>query len=213
MPSNVKTNGSPTNPLVEWGASGRAIPGQAVSGDLCLVKPFDHGTLAAVVDGLGHGDEATAAAKVAVCLLEEHAGEPVSTLIQRCHERLMKTRGGVMTLASFNSRDDTVTCLGVGNVEALLVRANGGVKPVSESIVLGPGVVGYQLPALRASVLSVSFGDLLILASDGIRAGFDQDLSPGGRPQQIADNIMNRHYKGNDDAQTLVVRYLGKGHE
>ena len=198
---------------MEWGAAGRAIPGQTVSGDLCLVKSFDHGALAAVVDGLGHGDEATAAAKAAVELLEEHPGEPVITLIQRCHERLMKTRGAVMTLASFNALDNTVTCLGVGNVETLVVRAGGEVKPTSESIMLGSGVVGYQLPALRASVLSVSFGDLLILASDGIRAGFDQDLSPGSKPQQIADSIMSRHYKGNDDAQTLVVRYLGTGHE
>jgi len=180
---------------------------------MCLVKSFDHGALAALVDGLGHGDEATAAAKAAVSVLEEHAGEPVNMLIQRCHEQMMKTRGAVMTLASFNALDNTVTCLGVGNVEALIVRAGGEAKPASESIMLGSGVVGYQLPALRASVLSVSFGDLLILASDGIRAGFDQDLSPGSKAQQIADSIMSRHYKGNDDAQTLVVRYLGKSHE
>lgn len=209
----MNTNGLQHESLVEWGAAGRAIPGQAVSGDLCLVKAFDHGVLAAIVDGLGHGDEAAAAAQAAVSLLEEHTTEPVDTLIRCCHERMMKTRGAVMTLASFNAIDDTVTCLGVGNVEASLVRADARAKPPSESILLGPGVVGYQLPALRASVFKVSFGDLLILASDGIRGGFDQNLSLAGKPQQIADSIMSRHYIGSDDAQTLVVRYLGTRHE
>jgi len=209
----VSTNGSDNNSLVEWGAAGQAIPGQAVSGDLCFFKTFEHGALAAIVDGLGHGDEATAAARAAVSLLEEHASEPVDTLIRRCHERMLKTRGAVMTLASFNVLDGTVTCLGVGNVEALLVRADGRVKPASEFIVLAPGVVGYQLPALRASVLKLSYGDVLILASDGIHSGFDDKLGFAGTPQQIADSIMSRHYKGNDDAQTLVVRYLGTRHE
>ena len=209
----MSTDGLRGNSLVEWGAAGRAIPGQAVSGDLCFFKSFDHGALAALVDGLGHGDEATAAAQAAVTLLEERAGDPVDTLIRRCHERMMKTRGAVMTLASFNGLDDTVTCLGVGNVEALLVRADGRVKPPSESIVPGPGVVGYQLPALRASILKVSFGDLLIMASDGIRSGFVENLGLAGTAQQIADGIMSRHYKGNDDAQTLVVRYLGTRRE
>ena len=58
--------------LVEWGVAARPIAGEAVSGDLHLVKPFDHGVLLAAVDGVGHGDEATSAARAAVGILEGH---------------------------------------------------------------------------------------------------------------------------------------------
>ena len=51
-------------PCIEWAVATQPLPGPSVSGDLHLVEPFAHGALVAVVDGLGHGDEATAAARI-----------------------------------------------------------------------------------------------------------------------------------------------------
>ena len=70
-------------------------------------------------------------------------------------------------------------------------------------------MVGYQLPALQASVVSIAPGDLLIFATDGIRVGFTQGLVTTDPPQQVADHILNRFSKNTDDAVVLVVRYLG----
>jgi len=200
-------------PFIEWGLATQAIPGQNVSGDLHLVKPFGHGALVAVVDGLGHGDEATAVAKTTVAVLEENPDQSVITLVKRCHDTLRKTRGVVMTLASFNVLDSTVSWLGVGNVEGLLLRADNLATPSSEYAMLRGGVVGYQLPPLRASVIAIGPADLMILASDGISSGFNRDLNVSDPPQQIADRIMSLHFKGNDDALVLVVRFLGTRHE
>src|SRR5205823_3248291 len=97
-----------------------------------LVAPFAGGTLVAVIDGLGHGIEAAAATRVAIAALADAPGEPVTALLVRCHEEMRGTRGAVMTLVSFRD-DDTLTWVGVGNVEALLLRAGGGAR---ESIVL-----------------------------------------------------------------------------
>ena len=171
------------------------------------------GALVAVVDGLGHGDEATSAALTAVAMLRENAGLPVVALVQRCHQALIQTRGAVVTVASFNSLEGTLSWLSVGNVAGLLLRANRKAIPPIESAILRGGLVGYQLPALRASVIPVSTGDLLLLASDGISSGFEQGVIATDRPQEIADRIMSRHFKGNDDALALVVRYLGIRHE
>src|SRR3989442_14621880 len=110
-------------PLVEWGVATQALEGEAVSGDLHVVKPFPNGILVGVVDGLGHGDEATLAAQLAVSTLESYCHESVISLVKRCHGALAKTRGVVMSLASFNTTEGTMTWLGVGNVEGLLVRA------------------------------------------------------------------------------------------
>lgn len=202
-----------SRPCIEWGAAAQTIPGETVSGDLHLVKPLAHGALVAVVDGLGHGEEAATAAKTAVAVLEEKPDQSVIALIKRCHDALRKTRGAVMTLASFNMLEGTVSWLGVGNVEGVLLRADTRAAPASEAAFLRGGVVGYQLPPLRASVIAIAPDDLLILASDGIGSGFSQNLPVTDPAQDIADRILTQHFKGNDDALALVVRYLGTPHE
>src|SRR5256885_6028210 len=85
--------------LIEWGVASLALPGEAESGDRHLVKPVGTGVLVAVVDGLGHGAEAAAAAQAAVAALERHATESPVPLIERCHRALQGTRGVVMSVA------------------------------------------------------------------------------------------------------------------
>lgn len=196
-------------PFLEWGVATQPIPGEPACGDLHLVKPFANGVLVAAVDGLGHGDEAIAVSRTAIQVLEGQAGQSVITLVKLCHEALMNTRGVVLTLASFNTLDATVSWLSVGNVAGLLLRADITAMPYYETALLRGGVVGYQLPPLSASVFAVAPNDLLILATDGIRDSFGQGVLLKGTPQQIADSIMNRHFKGNDDGLVLVVRFLG----
>ena len=196
-------------PLIEWGVAARPLEGEVESGDLYVVKPFPKGVLVAAVDGLGHGPEAAAAARSAVAILKDYAHEPVISLVKRCHERLIRTRGAVMSLASFNALDNTMTWLGVGNVEGVLLRADAAADPPRENVLLRSGVVGYQLPALHASILPVTRGDVLILATDGIRSGFAEDVSLSDPPQRIAEQILARRATGMDDALVLVARYLG----
>jgi hypothetical protein len=86
-------------------------------------------------------------------------------------------------------------------------------KGLSDRALLRSGIVGYRLPELRPSVRTLSRGDLLIFATDGIHAGFLEGLKQSDSPQDLADGILERHFKGNDDALVLVVRYLGSSHE
>src|SRR5262245_23124306 len=110
------------------------IPGQDVSGDLYVVTPFVNGLLMAVVDGLGHGIEATNAARAAVSVFNEHPSESIVEMINRCHEALLNTRGAVMTVGSFNFFDNTLTWLGVGNVEGRLLYADLLAAPRFQSV-------------------------------------------------------------------------------
>lgn len=194
---------------VQWAAAKRAAPGEQVSGDEFLVKPFPGGILVAVVDGLGHGEEATLAARLAIRTLTAHAQEPVLALVERCHQALKATRGVVMTLGSFREEEGSITWMGVGNVEGLLIRSAPNQQPARESVLLRGGVVGYQLPALSASLVKIEAGDLLILATDGIDHDFADKLMIQDPPHRIADAIMDKHSKGTDDALVLVLRYVG----
>jgi phosphoserine phosphatase RsbX len=193
--------------VVDWGAAGFAL--EVESGDVHAVAPFPGGVLVGLIDGLGHGIEAAAAAQAAARLLAAHAGEPVVALVERCHEALHGTRGAVMSVASFQARRGAMTWTGVGNVEAVLLRADRAASPPREAIALRGGIVGYQLPHLRDWVLPVSPGDLLIMATDGLHDGFSDGVVMHESPQRIADSILARHARGSDDAHVLVARYLG----
>jgi serine/threonine protein phosphatase PrpC len=199
--------------VAEWSVASRPISGQSISGDLHVAKPFANRILLAVVDGVGHGEEAATAARRAVEILDLHAAESVIALVKRCHEALVQTRGVVLTVAKLNTAENTMTWLGVGNVEGRLLRADAKASHPRESVLLRGGLVGYQLPALQASVIPVAAGDLLILATDGIHPVFEDGIKLSGTTREIADQIMNRHFKGNDDALVLVARYLGTLHE
>jgi phosphoserine phosphatase RsbX len=195
--------------VIEWASAGMPLDGQIQSGDLPVIVRFQDGALVAVIDGLGHGPEAAFAASQAARILETSARDSVTALMQRCHEGLLKTRGAVMTVVSFDAVDSSMTWIGVGNVDGLLLRADPAAGRPREAITARGGVVGYQLPPLRASATSISPGDTLIMTTDGIRSGFTSGLCPASDLQETADSIMTRHSKGSDDALVLVVRYTG----
>jgi negative regulator of sigma-B (phosphoserine phosphatase) len=196
-------------PIVDWAVSARALAGEAESGDLHVVADFPGGALVAAIDGLGHGPEAAAAARAAATILHSHANEPVIQLVQRCHEELHKTRGVALSVASLHVGSASLAWLAVGNVEGMLFRADKAARPARESILLRSGVVGYQIPPLRAAVLPVWSGDTLVFATDGISGGFDQELSDGRDLQNITDDILLRFGKKTDDALVLAARYRG----
>ena len=142
-----------------------------------MVRPATDGILIAAVDGNGHGAEAAAAAKIAAATLEAFVRESPIALVLRCHEQLKGTRGAVMTLAFVHLRDRTLTWLGVGNVEAVLFRAARETSTAPDRALLRAGVVGYRLPPLRAEILPLKPFDTLIIATDGIKPGFDEGLT------------------------------------
>ena len=114
-----------------------------------------------------------------------------------------------MALVSVRAVDRTISWLGVGNVLGVLLRMSSVGTPKNEGIVQRGGVVGLSLPPLRVSVIPVSLGDTLILATDGIRPGFAKSLTPVAPIQQSADRILARFGLKSDDALVLVARIAG----
>ena len=198
-----------TNPLwsIKWGVAAMPLKGQDVSGDSYMIKPFQNGVLIAVMDGLGHGYEAAAASKIAIATLDTYSSGGIIAMVTRCHEVLRGTRGVVMSIAFLNLPDKTLTWLGVGNIEGILLREDAKSVILRERLLLRGGALGYQLPPLKESVIPVMTGDTLIFVTDGIRSSFEMGLKLNDKLQQIADNIRAQSAKGTDDALVLVVRY------
>jgi len=183
------------------------LPGQSESGDLSLIKRVGKGTLIAVVDGLGHGQEAASAAHAAVGALDRYSREPLIELVRRCHDDLVGLRGVVLGLAYLDPQAATMAWLGVGNVGGVLLRADPGNRPSRVTLVPNAGFIGAEQAHPMTRSVPLALGDTVILFSDGIRDGFAESLVLSNTPQEIADFVMTRQAKGNDDALVLVARY------
>ena len=166
---------------LDCGIAAQPLPGQNESGDKYVIIQSSAEALVAVIDGLGHGEDAASAARIAAEALQENAGLPVIPLLRICHQKLRDTRGVVMS---------------IGTVSRELLSLRGG-------------VVGDQLPNLITSILPVSRGDTLVFATDGVRNDFVDGITVGDPVQRTAENILAHHARGTDDALVLVVRYSG----
>jgi len=181
------------------------MDGEARSGDLAVFVPTASGALSCVIDGLGHGPEAAHAAELCADVVREHAEAPAKELMLACHERLVETRGVVMTVAWFDLERSTVSWAGVGNVDARLVHSGPDLRE-DVALVFG-GVLGYRMPNVRAATMPLERGDVLVMITDGIEAAISPALSGGGAAQTLADRIFAMHGKGSDDALVVVIRY------
>jgi negative regulator of sigma-B (phosphoserine phosphatase) len=191
---------------IEYGVATFVKPGNNRSGDVEVVSFYDGGALLAVIDGLGHGDEAFIAAQCAKTTIEAHPREPVEALVQRCHAALRPTRGAVMSLAAIDLARGTMRWLGVGNVQGIVRRSDSSARPAREELLLRSGVVGAQLPTLRSAAIPIRRRDTLIFTTDGIRSNFADGLLASATPHSLAQNILANHLQGSDDALALVAR-------
>jgi negative regulator of sigma-B (phosphoserine phosphatase) len=200
--------------LLDVGVAFTALKGESESGDLHLVRALDGGdsVLVAVVDGLGHGQEAAAAARLAIDTLERRAAATIPELVQHCHEALIGTRGVVMSVAQFDASHDTMTWIGLGNVAGVLVPGDRGDRTSYTTLVTRGGIVGSRSghPVVRPWVIPIQPHDILVLATDGLHADFGEDIVPQRDADATAKRLLERYGKGTDDALVLIARYLGR---
>lgn len=156
-------------PRIDYGVAGSVLPGQGESGDRHLICFTPHGVLMAVLDGIGHGEEAAKAARSAVSILKSHSEDPIIQLVDECHERLRMTRGVTLSLAFVHSSREVMSWIGIGKIQGVLLHpSNGRQKLRQELLLLRGGVVGSRLPPLRVAELPVAVGDTLAFATDGV---------------------------------------------
>jgi negative regulator of sigma-B (phosphoserine phosphatase) len=198
------------SPWVDCGVATFVLPGEELSGDRAIVIPSDAGALIAVIDGIGHGEEAANAANTALSILERGVNRPIISVVGECHEALRASRGVVLSVASVDMPNGMMTWLGVGNVQGVLMRGMNKQGNGREMLLLRSGVVGAQLPPMQAAVLPVAQGDTLFFATDGIRSEFAESLSAQENPQRAAQRILAKYRTGSDDALVLAVRLTGK---
>lgn len=196
---------------IECAFASRIKHGERVTGDHAIAVPFADGVLVAAIDGLGHGEEAAAAAQLAASTLERAAGENVIALMQRCHAALAGTRGAAVSIASLDTRRGVITWISVGNVEGIVVQPGGDGQSTRSRLITRGGVVGSALPLLRAEVIAFAGDDLLVLATDGLDLSFGDKLGRDARRvDEIANGLLEQFGKRTDDALVAVARVAAR---
>lgn len=169
----------------------------------------DSGALFALLDGLGHGAPAAAAAERGAEVLRDSALEPLDVLVRLCHRALAATRGAAMTLARIDFGTQTLSWIGVGNVSASVVAKRPDGQQI-RSAVLHRGIVGDQIPEmLHTQQVSIVPGDLLIVTSDGVADDHLDHLDFTAPATEIAEDMLRQYGKAEDDASVLVARHRG----
>jgi hypothetical protein len=197
-----------TSPFLDWAVAGRPLAGQTVSGDLAAVQVSRSRCVIAVIDGLGHGPEAAAAATLAAGVVERHRAEPLDAMLLLVHEHLAESRGAAATLAIVDGDTGRMEWLGVGNVDGLIVRADEAARPHTSGVFLCRGILGYQQPNIRAQEpVQLEDGDCIVIATDGVRGDLAADVRHETPVDRMAAALLDAHATPDDDALVFVARY------
>ena len=197
---------------LDIGIAHYALRGENESGDRCVVRTSARRTLIGVIDGLGHGPEAASAAGAAAKILEGFAGEPVGSLLERCHERLRGTRGAAITLIVIDADVIAAEWVGVGNVAVGVRQTEASGKSSCRELLVRSGIAGSSLPSARALQLRLNSGDMVLLATDGVHPRFIDSLEAvacNEPAQRVADTILADYATMRDDALVVVARLGG----
>jgi hypothetical protein len=160
------------------------------------------GVRIAVVDGLGHGAPAAAAARAALETLAARPALDPAAGLHACHAALRSTRGAAATIVRIDPAAATLTYAGVGNVEGRLWCPSR-----TDRLLVQRGIVGATFPrTVRPVTLPLDAGWLLVLHSDGISARFDLDQLPETAqrdPDALAERLLREWSRATDDATVV----------
>lgn len=174
-------------------------------GDIAVIKEYDNQCFIALIDVLGHGIEARKVAILAKNYLEHSYENELTKLMNGLHEHLKGTRGAVAAICHLNILTGKLHYVGIGNITVRIFGAE------SRRFIPEDGVIGYIIAKPRRNITKLHNGDILIMYSDGIKEHFDELECDGllkENAERIADGILKKFGKENDDASCVVLKYF-----
>jgi hypothetical protein len=186
------------------GAINKPMKGEQVSGDGWALVQGRGSVILFVVDGLGHGPDAAAAARAAVDAVKKNAHLDAVNLMDAVHSALRPTRGAAAALVLLQPQNELCTFCGVGNISAS-IRGNGSTR----SMVSHNGILGHQVRKLQEFSYPFPRGALCIAHSDGLATSWDLAKYPGlatRHPSLVAAALYRDHSRGRDDVTVMALR-------
>jgi anti-sigma regulatory factor (Ser/Thr protein kinase) len=194
------------SPTEQLQVAGLAVPypGERVCGDAWTCHCTAERTLLIVVDGLGHGWEASEAAQEAVAIFRKRVESRPGEILSYVHEALRKTRGAVAAIAEIRPREGTLLYTGVGNISAVVLS-----RGTSRSLVSHNGTLGVATSKIQEFKSEWPSDGVLVVHSDGLHSRWDLAPYAGllGRHAAVIGGALLRDFRRHrDDASVVVVK-------
>lgn len=191
-----------SSPGGSWAGLTRPIAGETVCGDSYATRQRSGGNIAALCDGLGHGQLTAMASRAALeAVTEEPDAEP-AVLLERAHRRMGGTRGGALAIVAADN--EVVRFAGLGNIAGWILAGQ-----ARQGMVSVPGIAGHQARKFRQFEYAAAAGSVVVLHSDGLSSRWDITGLPGLTAQDplvIATGLLSEAGVHRDDASVLVLR-------
>jgi negative regulator of sigma-B (phosphoserine phosphatase) len=187
------------------GYAARAFKGEVLCGDAGGWWQLPQRRILALADGLGHGPAAHHAAQQAMQCIARHGQCSCVDLFSACNDKLLETRGAVLSIALVDQASNMLTLGAIGNIKSILLTSGGHVR-----LGAGRGIVGAGYTWTPPDQVLLKPGDTLLMFSDGIDdiGGVRSCLeSLQEAPQMLADKVLATWALGTDDAAVLVYRH------
>lgn len=189
------------------GALSLPFPGEPVCGDAWEIFLDPPTCSITVIDGLGHGAAACAAAWEALQSIRAHPLRGVEQKLELAHQALKHTRGAAMAVAELHLDSGHITFAGVGNIVGATASATALRRMVSFD-----GTVGHEVIKIKEFDYSLQRGHVMVMHSDGLRSQWKFDRYPellAHDPLLIAGVLYRDYVKGRDDVTVVVARVEG----
>ncbi|MEY8837976.1 ATP-binding protein [Cribrihabitans sp. XS_ASV171] len=182
-------------------------PGSNVCGDDMMVRPGAGHTDMLLCDGLGHG---SLAAKASAEIVEtaRHLHLAPNDTIAHLSREMVGHRGAVAAMARIDHATGRLDYSGLGNITTLCLGAE-----THKRLAVRDGRIGGAPTRGFDEQVMLNPGDVVILHSDGLKTLGDRDLPPAllaRSPMLICGHLLDRAFRGRDDASILVMRWLGR---
>ncbi len=189
--------------LLTVGAVSTPHGDEDVCGDAWAVHQSADRATILVVDGLGHGPDAHAAALKAVAAFRERPDLPPTEQMATLDEALRRSRGAAAAAAGIMPLVGVVHYAGLGNIAA---RIHGGES--ARTLVGSDGTAGTQSRTARQTTYPWPGDAMIIVHSDGVSARWSLGDYPAlhrRHPVLIAGVLYRDHRRERDDATVVVA--------
>lgn len=185
-------------------AAALPYPGERFCGDGWHYHYTPERAVALLVDGLGHGWEASEAAQEAIATFRRRIDSAPGKILSYVHDALKKTRGAVAAVAEIRPQERSLVYAGVGNISAVVL--SGG---TSRSLVSHNGTLGATTSRIQEFRAEWPPDAILIMHSDGVQSRWDLSAYPGliaRHPAVIGGALLRDFRRQRDDASVVVVK-------
>ena len=187
--------------VIQTSVYSRPKPGFKSNGDAYFIKRYEDSAIVAVLDGIGHGDKASEASRMALKVIEDKFRDDLEKIVLTVHRKLHGSRGCVIGIVRMN-KEGKIEYLGVGNVRTQIYTTD-----MYKRLVSFDGLLGSNIRTLRTDRLTLSTPCLIVLHSDGVASFNFDDKRIVYRPvMEVAKESFEKHKKSSDDATLLIAR-------